>query len=153
TYVANTTTLNGVPYGQPDNGASPLAAGINIGTIAPGATATLQYDLRVNLGTAAGTVISNQAVVSSPGLPSLLTDGDGNPATGPEPTVVTVGAGQQVSITNQVTVVGGGPAIPGAQLDYLLRVVNTEAVPAYNVVITDDLNGTQPGQLAYVNSS
>ena len=27
TYVADTTTLNGLPYGQPDNGSSPLAAG------------------------------------------------------------------------------------------------------------------------------
>jgi hypothetical protein len=46
TYVANTTTLNGVPYGQPDGGAAPLAAGIVIGTIAPGATAVVQYELQ-----------------------------------------------------------------------------------------------------------
>jgi uncharacterized repeat protein (TIGR01451 family) len=30
TYVANSTLLNGLPAGQPDGGASPLAAGINI---------------------------------------------------------------------------------------------------------------------------
>src|SRR3989441_12529868 len=64
TYVANTTLLNGLPVGQPDGGVAPLASGINIsssdltpplpgpgaGTISPGAAATLQYDLRVNLG-------------------------------------------------------------------------------------------------------
>src|SRR5439155_118597 len=108
---------------------------------------------RVNPGTPAGTAISNQAVVSSAGLPNLLTDSSGNPATPPQPTVVVVGSGQQVSISAQVSVVGGGPALPGAQLEYLLNIVNSGAVPAYNVVITDDLNGTRPGQLAYVNLS
>src|SRR5207249_1518750 len=146
---------------------SPLASGINIsspnltpplpgpgaGTISPGTTAVLQYDLRVNLGTPTGTVISNQAVVSSAGLPNLLTDGDGNPANGPQPTVVVVGVGQQLSISNQVSVVGGGAPVPGAQLEYLVRVANTGAVPALNVVITDDLNASQPSQLTYVNLS
>jgi uncharacterized repeat protein (TIGR01451 family) len=160
TYVANSTLLNGLPVGQPDGGLSPLASGINIsspgagaGTIAPGAAAVLQFDLTVNAGTPAGTVISNQAVVESAEVPDLLTDGDGNPATGPEPTVVVVGGNQQLSITKQVVVVGGGAAVPGAQLEYVVRVVNIAAVPATNVVITDDLNGSQPGQLAYVNGS
>jgi uncharacterized repeat protein (TIGR01451 family) len=153
TYVANSTLLNGSPVGQPDGGAAPLASGISIGTIAAGATAVLQYDLRVNLGTLSGTAISNQAVVSSTGQPNLLTDSDGNPANGPQPTVVIVGASQQISISAQVSVVGGGPAVPGAQLDYVMNIVNTAAVPALSVVVTDDLNGTQPGQLAYVNGS
>jgi uncharacterized repeat protein (TIGR01451 family) len=167
TYVANSTLLNGQPIRQPDGGASPLASGINVsssnltppppgpgaGVISPGATAVLQYDLRVNLGTPVGTVISNQAVVSSAGQPNLLTDSSGNPANAPQPTVVVVSASQQVSLSKQVSVVGNGPAIPGAQLDYVLNIVNSGTVPAYNVVITDDLNGVQPGQIAYVNAS
>ncbi len=153
TYVANSTLLNGSPVGQPDGGVSPLASGINVGTVAPGTTAVLQFDLRVNAGTPAGTVISNQAVVDSVELPDLLTDGDGNPATGPEPTVVVVGAGQQLSITKQVLVVGGGAALPGSQLEYVVTVENIAAVPAVNVVITDDLAASVPGQLAYVNGS
>jgi len=167
TYLGNSTLLNGLPVGQPDGGVSPLASGINIsssdltpplpgpggGTISPQAQAVLQFDLRVNAGTPAGTLISNQAVVSSAGLPNLLTDGDGNPATGPEPTVVVVGAGQQLLISKQVSVVGGGAALPGSQLDYVVRVVNIAAVPAINVVITDDLNASQPGQLVFVNGS
>src|SRR2546426_1554930 len=153
TYVANSTLLNGSPVGQPDGGAAPLASGITVGTIPPAPTAVLQYDLRVNPGTPAGTPIRKPAVVRSAGLPNLLTDSSGNPATPPQPTVVVVGSGQQVSISAQVSVVGGGPALPGAQLEYLLNIVNSGAVPAYNVVITDDLNGTRPGQLAYVNLS
>jgi large repetitive protein len=167
TYVANSTLLNGLPVRQPDGGVSPLTSGIDIsssnltpplpgagaGTISAGAKAVLQFDLRVNDGTPAGTVISNQAVINTVELPNLLTDGDGNPATGPEPTVVVVGNGQQLSITKQVAVVGGGAAVPGAQLEYVVRVVNIAAVPAINVVITDDLNASQPGQLSYVNGS
>jgi uncharacterized repeat protein (TIGR01451 family) len=167
TYVADSTLLNGLPVGQPDGGASPLASGIDIsssdltpplpgagaGTISPGATAVLQFDLQVDAGTPAGTLISNQAVVQSVELPDLLTDGDGDPTTGPEPTVVVVGDVQQLSITKQVAVVGGGAAVPGAELEYTVRVLNIASVPALNVVITDDLDVPQPGQLIYVNPS
>ena len=167
TYVDDSTLLNGLPVGQPDGGASPLASGIDIsssdltpplpgpgaGIISPGATAVLQFDLLVDAGTPAGTLISNQAVVGSAELPDLPTDGDGDPATGPEPTVVVVGESQQLSITKQVAVVGGGAAIPGAELEYVVRVRNIAGVPALNVVITDDLDAPQAGQLAYVNLS
>jgi uncharacterized repeat protein (TIGR01451 family) len=167
TYVANSTLLNGLPMGQPDGGVSPLTSGIHIsssnltppvpgpggGTVSPAAPAVIQFDLRVNAGTPAGTVISNQAIVDSVELPDLMTDGDGNPATGPEPTVVVVGNGQQLSITKNVTVVGGGAAVPGAELEYVVQVVNIGAVPAINVVITDDLDASRPGQLVYVNGS
>jgi uncharacterized repeat protein (TIGR01451 family) len=167
TYLANTTLLNGLPVRQPDGGVAPLAAGIDVsssdrtpplpgpgaGTISPHASAVLQYDLRVNPGTPVGTLIVNQAVVHTVELPDLLTDGDGNPANGAQPTVVVVGAVQQLSITKQVVVVGGGPALPGAQLEYLVTVSNFAAVPALNVVVTDNLDASQPGQLAYVPSS
>jgi large repetitive protein len=167
TYVADSTLLNGLPVGQPDGGASPLAAGIDIsssdltpplpgagaGTISAGASAVLQFDLRVNDGVPTGTLISNQAVVETVEVPNLPTDGDGNPATGPEPTVVVVGAGQQLSITKQVAVVGGGPAVPGAELEYVVTVTNIAAVPALYVVITDDLDASQTGYLTYVDQS
>src|SRR4029077_7697735 len=41
-----------------------------------------------------------------------------------------------VTITKQVTVVGGGLAVPGATLDYLVHVTNTSANPVNRVVIT-----------------
>jgi len=153
TYVANSTLLNGSPFGQPDGGVSPLASGVNAGTITSGATSTLQFDLRVNAGTPAGTLIRNQAVVDSVELPDLLTDGDGNRSTGPEPTVIVVGVGQQLSITKQVTVVGGGAALAGATLEYVVNATNIGPLPAINVVITDDIGTSAPGQLAYVSGS
>ncbi|HEV8700513.1 MAG TPA: hypothetical protein VGV60_04480 [Candidatus Polarisedimenticolia bacterium] len=163
TYVAGSTTLNGTAV--PDvAGTSPLAAGIDIsssdltpplpgpgaGTISPGETAVLQFELLVDAGTPAGTLIVNQAVVDSVELPNLLTDGDGNPATGPEPTVVVVGAVQQLAITKQVAVVGGGPALPGSTLEYVVTATNIAALDALNVVLTDTLPA---GQLAYVPGS
>jgi uncharacterized repeat protein (TIGR01451 family) len=167
TYLADSLTLNGLPVARPDAGVSALVAGIPVsssdltpplpgageGTLNPGASATIEFDLQVNAGVPGGTLITNQAIVGSTELPNVLTDGDGNPATGPEPTVVVVGDAQQLSITKQVVVVGGGAALPGAQLEYTVSVVNIGAVPAHDVVITDDLDVPVAGQLAYVDLS
>jgi fimbrial isopeptide formation D2 family protein/uncharacterized repeat protein (TIGR01451 family) len=62
---------------------------------------------------------------------------------------VTVTSGA-VTITKQVTVVGGGPAAPGASVNYLVHVTNTSANPVSPVVITDDLNAAGAGALTYV---
>ena len=167
TYVADSVLLNGLPVGQPDGGTFPLIAGIPVssadatpplpapgaGTVNPGQVATVEFDLLVNAGTPAGTLISNQAQVGSDQLGLTLTDGDGNPATGPEPTVVVVGAAQQLAITKQVSVVGGGAALPGAQVEYTVQVRNLATVPAQTVVITDDLDAPVAGQLAFVPGS
>ena len=167
TYVADSVTLNGMPVGQPDGGAFPLVNGLPVssadltpplpgtgeGTLTPAETAVVQFDLRVDDAVPTGTLITNQARVSSVELPNLLTDGDGNPATGPEPTVVVVGDAQQLAITKSVSVVSGGPAIAGATLEYLVTVRNIGAVPASYVVITDDLDDPIPGHLIYVDQS
>ena len=167
TYVADSTTLNGEPVGQPDNGVFPLMNRIDVssadltpplpgaaeGVLSPGESAVVQFDMQVDAGVATGTLITNQAVVYSTELPNILTDGDGNPATGPEPTVVVVGDAQQLSIAKDVAVVGGGPAIAGATLEYTVSVRNVGAIQALYVVITDDLDADNPGYLAYVAQS
>src|SRR6266704_3500039 len=58
-----------------------------------------------------------------------------------------------VTITKQVAVVGGGLAVPGATLDYLVHVTNTSANPVNPVVITDNLNAAGAGALTYVAGS
>src|SRR5713101_4033592 len=55
-----------------------------------------------------------------------------------------------LTITKQVTVVGGGAAVPGATLDYLVHLTNTSANPVHPVVITDNLNTAGAGALTYV---
>jgi len=166
-YVADSTTLNGEPVGQPDAGVFPLMNRIDVssadltpplpgaaeGILTPGESAVVQFDMQVNAGVPTGTLITNQATVYTAELPNLLTDGDGNPATGPEPTVVVVGDAQQLSVAKDVAVVGGGPAIAGATLEYTVSVRNVGAVPALYVVITDDLDADNPGYLTYVNQS
>ena len=160
-YVGDTVTLNGAPVARPDAGVSPLAGGVRVnspsaasGTIAPRSSAVITFDARVNAGVAAGTVISNQGSVASTELPSQLTDADGNSDNGYQPTIIIVGSAQQVGITKAVSVVGGGAALPGSQLEYLVTVTNTGRAPATNVVITDDL-GTLPlpSQVSYVAGS
>jgi len=56
-----------------------------------------------------------------------------------------------LAITKQVSVVGGGAALPGGQLDYLVHVTNLSTSPATSVVITDDLNSAGAGRLTFVN--
>jgi uncharacterized repeat protein (TIGR01451 family) len=60
-----------------------------------------------------------------------------------------------LAITKLVAVVGGGPALPGSQLDYLVHVNNPSNNPpnfqASSVVITDDLNSAGVGRLTLVN--
>ena len=160
TYVADSTTLNAQPVGRPDGGVSPLVAGIDVnsvgaaaGTLPAGTMATVQFDLRVNDGVLPGTVIANQAVVDTLELPDLLTDGDGNPATGPEPTVVVVGNLQELRITKNVSVVGGGPALAGATLEYVVQATNIGTLPAIDVMIRDDIAVPMPGYLTFVDQS
>ncbi len=160
TYVANTVFLDGVGVGQLDGGVSPLLAGIAInslgaaaGTIAGGGQAVVTFNVQVAGGTG-GMVISNQGAVTSAQLPTLLTDADGNPSNGYQATTFVVGSAQQVSITKQVSVVGGGAALPGSQLEYLVTVTNTGTVVATNVVITDDLSlPPLATQVIYVETS
>ena len=160
-YVADTVTLNGAPVARPDGGVSPLSTGLRVnspsaagGTIAPRSSGVVTFDVRVNAGVAGGTVISNQGSVASTELPRQLTDADGNNDNGYQPTTIVVGSAQQVAITKAVTVVGGGPALPGSQLEYLVMVSNTGVVAATQVVVTDDL-GTQPlaSRVSYVAGS
>jgi large repetitive protein len=167
TYLADTLFLNGLPVGQPDGGISPLIAGVDVssddltpplpgpggGTLSPGGTAQIRFDVRVDDGVPSGTIISNQAVVATVELPEQLTDGDGNPSNGAQPTQVVVGDAQRLSITKQVGVVGGGAAEAGATLEYVIEVRNIASVPAHEVVITDDLDDPVPGQLSFVDGS
>jgi len=153
TYVANSVQMNGVAIGDTAPGVSPLPSGIGIsgGTLAAGGTTVVTFRVQVNAGVATGTIISNQGNVATEQLPELLTDADGNPTNGYQPTLIAVGNGQQLSIIKSVVVVGGGAALPGSVLEYTIQATNVGTVPATNVVITDDL--TLLPQAAYVADS
>ena len=166
TFIPDSVQLNGRPAGQPVGGISPLASGIAVssadltpplpvtgnGILSIGSTAVVTFDVQVNAGVPAGTIISNQGTVSASGLLDEPTDADGIDANGDQPTQVVVGDAQQLSILKQVSVVGGGAAEPGRQLEYVIRVTNIGSLPATRVRVTDDLR-PMAGQVTYVAGS
>jgi len=161
TYVEDTLTLNEVPVGH-DGGVSPLIAGLPVnsddnpgdGMISAGGSAVITFEVRVDDSVSAGTIISNQGSVLSSELPAALTDADGLPSNGFQPTVVVVGDAQLLEVTKEVGIAGGGNAEAGSELVYTIRVTNIGSVPAAPVVVTDDL-GSQPlrDQITYVGGS
>ena len=52
-----------------------------------------------------------------------------------------------------VSVVGGGIAVAGGQLEYVIRVNNIGSLPATLVAVTDDLSPPLGNQVAYVAGS
>ncbi|WP_444900438.1 isopeptide-forming domain-containing fimbrial protein [Microbulbifer sp. VAAC004] len=167
TYIAGSTTLNGIAVADNAGGMSllntalpvssddltPPLPGANEGVITSAQTATVTFDVMVNMDAARGTVISNQGSVAAEELPLVLTDADGNPANGAQPTLVVVGDAQLLSIVKEVAVVGGGAAEAGAVLEYLVTIENISGVPATMVNITDDLMVAGDGVLTYVADS
>lgn len=167
TYVANSTSLNGIAVADAGVGVSPLIGGIDVsssdltpplptagaGVLTAGQNAVVVFDVTVDALTPAGTVISNQGTVNSTEQAAEPTDADGNDSNGDQPTQVVVGSAQQLAISKSVTVVGGGAALPGADLEYVVVVTNIGSLPAADVLITDNLDLPVAGQLTYVAGS
>ena len=168
-YVANTLNIvtdaldafnNNIllPVAQPDAGVLPLIAGLDIssidlipplptagnGTVSAGGSIVLTFEVTVNAGTPVATVISNQGTVSSNEYPDELTDEDGNDTNGDQPTEIIVGGVQQLFITKEVFVVGGGTAQPGKVLEYFIHVENTGSTDV-------DLNTGSPDVLKLID--
>ena len=140
TYVAGSPRLNGAVAGTSYTPFTLTADyGSTYGNLAVGATATLTFDVTVNAGTLFGTVISNQGTITSNEQAPEPTDADGNDSNGDQPTQVVVGDTQQLAINKSVTVVGGGVALPGSELEYTVQVTNISSVAVNDVIITDDM--------------
>jgi uncharacterized repeat protein (TIGR01451 family) len=131
--------------------------------IGPSQRLIITYQTQLDANTQNGATLTNVAgatqwysgPASNPGRQTFtcpLTDGTPGVADCQDAHTVTV-ATSAVTVIKQVTVVGGGAAVPGATLEYLLHVTNTSTKPASPVVITDDLNAAGPGALTYVNGS
>ncbi len=165
TYVAGSLRLNGQAI---SGSAFPLSAGLSVhsddnpgaGIISAGRNATITFEVTVNTTLPdnvtplpAGTLIRNQGRVTSNELPQELTDADGVPTNGRQPTVIVVGDVQVLSVTKEVMVVGGGVAQAGGQLEYVIRVTNVGGLAATRVVVTDDLSPPLGNQVVYVAGS
>src|SRR5262249_29568826 len=93
---------------------------------------------------------ADSSVPTRQSFPHTLTDGTPGVPDFQDAHTVTV-AVSKLTITKQVAVVGGGAALPGGQLDYLVHVTNASTIPVTPVVITDDINSAGPGRLTFVN--
>ena len=151
TYVAGSGRLNGAAAGISFAGSTLTAdyAG-TIGNFARGTTATITFDVTVNGTVSDGDIISNQGTVSSNEQADEPTDADGNDANGDQPTLISVGSGQRLSINKSVAVVGGGVALAGGQLEYTVQATNIGTTTANSVVLYDTM---LPVQFDYVPGS
>jgi uncharacterized repeat protein (TIGR01451 family)/fimbrial isopeptide formation D2 family protein len=133
------------------------------GTISPSQRLIVTYQTQLDANSQNGAQLTNVAGAvqwySGPGSDTgrqtynrTITDGTANVLDFQDAHTVTVTI-SAVKITKQVSVVGGGAALPGAQLDYLVHVTNVSSNPVNYVVITDNLNAAGPGALTYVNQS
>ena len=114
----------------------------------------IAFQVQVNAGVAAGTLISNQALVDTrraarPADRRRRQSGDRPRADG--------GRGRQRAAAHDHEAGRGGRRrrrrSPARTLEYVVRVANIAAVPASSVVIRDDLEAATPGTLTYVAGS
>src|SRR5262249_54827365 len=131
------------------------------GTIGANQHLIITYRTQLDPGSQAGTQLTNVAgaIQWFDGDPSVstrkaatrtLTDGTPGVLDFQDAHTVTVVV-NQLTITKQVSVVGGGAALPGGQLDYLVHVTNTSTTPVTPVVVTGDLSSAGAGRLTFVN--
>jgi len=157
-YVTNSVKLNGQTV--TNNGTLPLLDILvnspdqapGSGIVSAGSSATVTFTAQVD-NVAPGTLISNQGDVASNELPTEPTDADGDPSNGNQPTLIYVGPAQELAISKEYQIVGGGPAIPGAIVEYMVQVTNIGTVPALGVVITDSLAPPLGDQVTFVPGS
>src|SRR5262249_20504018 len=131
------------------------------GTIGANQRLIVTYRTQLDANSQAGTLLTNVAgaiqwfngdpsVSTRIGSTRTLTDGTPGVLDFQDAHTVTVVI-NQLTITKQVSVVGGGAALPGGQLDYLVHVTNTSTTAVTPVVITDDLSAAGAGRLTFVN--
>ncbi len=171
TYVANSTTLNGVAVADPSPGINPLHAGILIhapenatagylrADTAPGAAnvATVTFEVVVDPSAMDGLYIENQGFLSASGAgsgpqPEQPSDDPATPIPD-DPTRNVVGNLPLVYAhkTVQIHEDFGSPGIvdPGDVLRYTIVISNYGAIPASGVTLTD----TVPANTSYVADS
>src|SRR6266705_72170 len=131
------------------------------GTIGPNQRLIVNYRTQLDANTQNGAQLTNVAgavqwfngdssVTTRQAFNRTLTDGTPGVLDFQDAHTVTV-VSTTIAITKQVSVVGGGAALPGGQLDYLVHVTNVSTNPAPSVVITDDLSSAGAGRLTFVN--
>lgn len=164
TDLTGLTLTDPIPAGLTYVGSSPTAtlSGATLTwthlSVPAGGSLTLHFDATIDPFTEAEKVFSNQGTVSSPQVGSVLTDGNGDPSDGAQPTVivaVTTGSGApNLDLQKRWSLVGnaaGGTEVnPGDIVRYTLVVSNTGSAAANDVRIVEN---TLPSQVTFISGS
>ena len=144
TFVAQSATMNGSTAGISIAG-SVLTADFSsaYGQLQPGQSIDVRFRAQIASGLSSGTTLTNTGVVTW----------NNPPLTASATVSIDIGEIAGLTITKTVTVVGGGTALAGGQLDYLVHVTNVSMNPASPVVITDDMGTASGGRLTFVAQS
>ncbi len=114
---------------------------VNVGPMAASEVVTIRFRTMVNVAVPTGTVLSNQGSVDSDQTVPTLTDGDGNPLNGNQPTTIPVNGVPALAVTkaqsfpNDINL--DGQLNPGETIRYTMVVSSTGTSLAANVVFTD----------------
>ncbi len=112
---------------------------VSLETLALGAEALVSFTVQVSAGVLSGDIVSNQAVITSAELPSLLSDADGNALNGFQATNLVVGTEPGLRLIQSVVDLDGGVVLPGDVLEYRYELMNFGAANATNAVLADAL--------------
>lgn len=144
TYAAGSIVFNAVAQtdasgdDSADYGVTTASAvTVNAGTIAPTDYVTIVYDVTVDAGTPAGTIIASQGSADSAETPALPTDADGNTANGYQATTIVVGNDPVVNVVMTVLDLNSGEISVGDTLRYQITVTNIGGSAATGVVLGD----------------
>lgn len=153
TYVAATLSSSA---GTPDDAAAPDLS-VDLGTMNPSDSVTITFDVTVDGGTPAGTIIRNQGIVDSDQTVPEPTDVDGIDENGDQPTDIPVGG--EPDRTNALYVPKivswlidadmSGDASPGDTMRYQLLFNNIGSGDLNNITFSD----TIPTGLTYIGAS
>jgi len=135
TYMAGTATVNGAAATV--NGTDPIT--ISLGTIVPGETVTIVYDLDMDDDIAVGADYINTAVVRG-------NDNSGRQVTfGPAQATVAV----EIPRLQVTKTAGAATAMTGSIIPYTVTVANISNVPATDVIVFDNM----PHGFYYIDGS
>ncbi len=119
-----------------------------LSSLAPGQTITLTWEADIVTPLANGTVVSQQATLTSPEVGFVLTSDDPTTAAPGDPTRFVVSSQALLRVTKTFVDVDGGALMPGDDVELTLTVSNIGDAPAGAVVVRDPLDT----RLAFVSS-
>ncbi len=135
-YVANSTTVNGLPVADV-GGTSPLVTGLNVGTVSVGSPTTVTFKVRITSPIVDGTVVTNRARFTTAKLTGL--DSSNVVST----TAISL---PQMTLLKSVN---KSAAQPGDTVTYTVNYSNIGSATAGFVIITDGI----PTHTTYVAGS